>query len=205
MYIRESKTSNKKSGKVYIKHTLVESIRTERGPRQRLVMALGQLTLDRSLWKSLAFAMESYLSGESEAEHLDMFDLPQELTEEIAIQRSALNIKLQKKAKRDAIIAAERDAIIAEKQVKENEDPTPKIEADKSRFQVIDVSTLSAVENRSLGPELVAKNTWDLLGFEKILLDCGFKKKEIALAAAAIWGRLIKPGSDLATWRWVRQ
>jgi hypothetical protein len=56
-----------------------------------------------------------------------------------------------------------------------------------------------------LGPELVAKNTWDLLGFENILQDCGFKKREIALAAAAIWGRLIKPGSDLATWRWVRQ
>ena len=56
MFIRESKTKNKKTGAVYIKHTLVESVRTEKGPRQRLVMTLGHLTLDRSLWKDLALA-----------------------------------------------------------------------------------------------------------------------------------------------------
>ena len=73
MFIRESKTRNKKTGKIYIKHSLVESIRTERGPRQRLVMTLGQLSLDRSLWKSLAFAMESYLHGQEELEHISIF------------------------------------------------------------------------------------------------------------------------------------
>ncbi len=64
MFIRESKTTNKKTGKVYIKHTLVESVRTDKGPRQRNVLTLGQLKLDRSLWKSLANNLETYLYGE---------------------------------------------------------------------------------------------------------------------------------------------
>ena len=38
MYIRETKTENRKTGKVYVKHTLVESVRTPKGPRQRTVM-----------------------------------------------------------------------------------------------------------------------------------------------------------------------
>ena len=91
MFIRESKTKNKKTGKIYIKHSLVESIRTERGPRQRLVMTLGQLSLDRSLWKSLAFAMESYLHGQQELEHINIFGLSDELIEEITFQRTAIN------------------------------------------------------------------------------------------------------------------
>ena len=64
MYIREYRTKNKKSGKVYIKHQLVESYRTEAGPRQRVVMNLGKLNLDRSEWRRLAFVLESRLSGQ---------------------------------------------------------------------------------------------------------------------------------------------
>jgi len=181
MFIRESKTKNKKTGKIYIKHTLVESIRTERGPRQRLVMTLGELSLDRSLWKSLALAMESYLSGQEELEYLGTFDLPDELIKEIAFQRTAINKKQQKELE------------------------TPKEFEKKTKIiQNVDIDSLSVVENRSLGPELVANNTWELLGFEPILRECGFNDKEIALAASVIWGRLINPGSDLATWRWLR-
>ncbi len=40
MFIREVKTINKKTGNKYIKHVLMESVRTENGPRQRTVMQL---------------------------------------------------------------------------------------------------------------------------------------------------------------------
>jgi len=40
MFIREYRTKNKKTGKVYVKHQLVESYRTDAGPRQRIVMNL---------------------------------------------------------------------------------------------------------------------------------------------------------------------
>ena len=64
MFIREYRTKNKKSGKVYIKHQLVESYRTEKGPRQRVVMNLGKLKLPRSEWRKLAFSLKSRLAGQ---------------------------------------------------------------------------------------------------------------------------------------------
>ena len=99
MYIRESKTKNKKTDKVYIKHSLVESVRTERGPRQRLVMTLGKLELDRSLWKELANALEAFLHGNSELEHLSLFELPKELLEELNQQRAIINYHRNLKSK----------------------------------------------------------------------------------------------------------
>jgi transposase len=181
MFIRESKTTNKKTGTIYVKHTLVESVRTEKGPRQRLVMTLGRLNLDRSLWKELAFALESHLNGGQELEHLSLFELPTELLEEISRQRAIIQHHQQQRA------------------TEVNSKPISK------DIQAVDLNTLTVTESRSLGPELVANNVWQQLGFEKILRDCGFSDKEVALAAAVIWGRLICPGSDLATWRWLRE
>ena len=64
MFIRQYKTKNKKTGKIYIKHQLVQSYRAESGPRQRVVMNLGKLNLDKSEWRRLAFALEGRLSGQ---------------------------------------------------------------------------------------------------------------------------------------------
>ncbi len=64
MFIREYRTKNKKTGKIYIKHQLVESYRNEAGPRQRIVMNLGKINLERSDWRRLAFALEGKLSGQ---------------------------------------------------------------------------------------------------------------------------------------------
>jgi len=64
MYIREYRTKNKKTGKVYVKHQLVEAYRTQKGPRQRVVMNLGRLKVPKSDWRKLAFALESRLAGQ---------------------------------------------------------------------------------------------------------------------------------------------
>jgi hypothetical protein len=39
----------------------MESVRTPAGPRQRLVLNLGLISLDKSAWKDLANAIESLL------------------------------------------------------------------------------------------------------------------------------------------------
>ncbi len=64
MFIRASKTKNQKTGEIYIKHQLVESYRTEKGPRQRVILNLGQLSLDKRQWRRLAFELENRLSGQ---------------------------------------------------------------------------------------------------------------------------------------------
>ena len=187
MFIRESKTKNKKTGKVYIKHSLVESVRTERGPRQRLVMSLGKIELDRSQWKDLALTLELYLNGEHQLDHLSLYDLSEELIDEITRQRLVighhqLRLEQQEEAKSE----------VSDKQAKKD-------------IQQIDTNTLTVTQSRSLGPELVAHDAWKSLDFSSLLHDCGFNAKEVALAAAAIWGRLIQPGSDLSTWKWLRE
>ena len=187
MYIRESKTKNKKTDKVYIKHSLVESVRTERGPRQRLVMTLGKLELDRSLWKELANALEAFLHGNSELEHLSLFELPKELLEELNQQRAIINYHRNLKSKLAGNTLKEKSKPIAEK-----------------RLHEIDIDTIGVTESRSLGPELVANDVWSQLEFSNILAECGLNEKDIALAASVIWGRLLKPGSDLSTWHWLR-
>ncbi len=63
MFIRETNTVNRKNGKVYKKHTLVESYRSENGPRQRTIMQLGELDLPKKQWANLVKELESRLSG----------------------------------------------------------------------------------------------------------------------------------------------
>jgi hypothetical protein len=181
MFIRENKTTNKKSGKIYIKHTLVESIRTEKGPRQRTVMQLGELQLDRSYWKELAHQLESYLTSSNDLEQLSLFELPSEVIDELEKQKSIIRYKKEQEASR--LKCNEK----CEKVIKK-----------------VDINSLTVTECRSLGAELLANNAWDNLDFSSILTECNFTEKEIALAASVIWGRLIFPGSDLKTWKWIR-
>lgn len=60
MFIRETKTGNKKTGEAYIKHQLVESYRTKKGPRQRVILNLGQIKIARKDWRRLAFELEKF-------------------------------------------------------------------------------------------------------------------------------------------------
>jgi hypothetical protein len=48
MFIKKVKKRNGRTRKVYEYLHLVESVRTEKGPRQRLVLNLGNLQLDPS-------------------------------------------------------------------------------------------------------------------------------------------------------------
>jgi transposase len=183
MFIRESKTSNKKTGKVYVKHSLVESVRTERGPRQRVVLTLGRLAVDREHWKSLALALEAFLSGKEDLMYLEGFELSEEVLSEIARTRA---VARSHKARLGGGMMLEKRA----------SDPV---------YQEVDVMSVQCTDARSLGPELAAHQAWELLEFNKLLGRCGFSPREQALAATVIWGRLIQPGSDLSTWQWLRE
>ena len=63
MFIRRVKKTNGRTKKRYTYLQLVESIRTDRGPRQQLILNLGDLTIDPSQYKSLAKRIEDILTG----------------------------------------------------------------------------------------------------------------------------------------------
>jgi len=73
------------------------------------------------------------------------------------------------------------------------------------RLKKIDLNTATTAWQRSLGSELVGHHTYRKLKLPDFLRQCGFSARERSLAEAVVLGRLIKPGSDLGTWRWIRE
>jgi len=54
VFVKEISKKNPTSEKIFTYHRLMESIRTDRGPRQRKIMDLGELDLPREEWKTRA-------------------------------------------------------------------------------------------------------------------------------------------------------
>jgi len=178
MFIRENKTTNKKTGDVYIKHVLVESVRVNGQPRQRVVMGLGRLDLPRREWKKLAHALECQLSGQ-----LTLLEDNDKYIEDLALSLVSNN-KLSKKL----------DIL-----------ETGAAQSDSGNYVLIDMGSVSTEKSRSVGAELICLDAWCLLDFDKILKDCGFSQNQKAIAKALIFGRLISPGSERHTIEWFQK
>jgi len=71
MFIRRVTVRNGKTAKKYSYLNLVESVRTESGPRQKLVLNLGDLPIDRSQYKALSRRIEDILTGRRSLFELD--------------------------------------------------------------------------------------------------------------------------------------
>lgn len=175
MFIRETVTQNKVTKTKYKKHVLVESYRTEKGPRQRVVMQLGTLTLPKSEWKKLAAALEGRLAGQT-----TLFEDDKSIAE--ATEKAMGHFSFTKK----------------KTHAKEERQ-------EKGTFVSVDLESITTAESRSLGPELVGHSLWNRLELNDILHTCGFTPTQQALAEAVVVGRLIEPSSDLASWRWLRE
>jgi transposase len=171
MHIKEYRTRNKKTKKVYIKHQLVESYRTQKGPRHRVVMNLGKLKIPRSEWRKLAFALESRLAGQG-----TLIEDPHIVSEAERVFANYDFYRLRKKK-----------------------------EETGAHHLTIDLNKVATTANRSLGPELLAGYAWEALEMEKILKDAGITKKSAAIAKASIFARLIRPSSELAALKWIKE
>jgi len=171
MHIKEYRTTNKKTKKVYIKHQLVESYRTQKGPRHRVVMNLGKLKIPRSEWRKLAFALKSRLAGQG-----TLIEDPHIVSEAERVLANYDFYRLRKKK-----------------------------EETGQKHLTIDLEKVATTANRSLGPELLAGYAWEALGMEKILKDVGMTKKSAAIAKASIFARLIRPSSELAALKWIKE
>ena len=180
MYIREVKTTNKKTGKVYVKHVLAESVRVNGTSRPRTVINLGRLSLPRDLWPQLAFELTSRLRGEQE------LNLP--------------GIKTKKQVSCIANQAMENFHLRKEQSKQKFARKTEQ----KESIEIIPEDIATAY-SRSIGPELACHHIWQELQLPKLLKNLGFDSMERSVAEAIVAGRLISPGSELSTWKWIRQ
>ena len=71
MFVKKIKKRNGKTQKLYEYLHLVESVRTEKGPRQRLVLNLGNLDLPPSQYQAFAKRVQDILTGQHSFTELD--------------------------------------------------------------------------------------------------------------------------------------
>jgi transposase len=173
MFIRKVPHKNKKNRREYFTYKLVESVRTERGPRQRDVLNLGvRFDLPRKQWKELANCIEGTLTGQR-----PLFDYPKKI--------STLARKYAREITRQQAQA-----------IGEAEDVP-------SDYQVVDVNSVDNEDIRSVGAEHVVYETIRHLGLDRKLRSFGLTIMQLALTMGVIAGRMIAPGSERATHQWL--
>ena len=181
MFIRTCKTKNKKTGKDYIGHQLVETVQTEKGPRTKILFSLGRLDLEPRRIKELEALFRERIEG-----------APSPKT---GIPGLALDPDPELAA---LVEAALRGELTPGKKAKP---PVPR----PTGRAALDPDSLRTEEIRSLGPELLAVDAWEQLDVPSILARAGFTPKEQALACALVVGRLVAPGSERATFQWMKE
>jgi len=174
MFIRKVPHRNKKNRKEYYTYKLVESIRTQRGPRQRDVLNLGaDFNLPKEQWKDLANCIETNITKQR-----PLFDYPKEIS------------RLAKKHARKII----RQQACA---IDEGEDIS-------SDYQVVDVNSLDNEDARTVGAEYVVYEMIKELEIDRELRSFGLSRSQLAVALGVIVGRMIVPGSERATHQWLQ-
>jgi transposase len=175
MFIKAINKKNKVGTKQYIQHRLVESYRTDKGPRQRTILNLGTLALPKQQWKLLADQIEVELSGQQQLYEIDSN------IKELAVHYARIIVK--KQLLRPAVAEVEPPDVA---------------------YETIDVNSLSDSKCRTVGAEYVGLATFNKLGLDRLFSQLGFSNKQVALAALSIVGKLVYPGSERRTRRWAR-
>jgi len=176
MFIRKTKKVVRETQKSYFVYQLVESVRTERGPRQQILLSLGSnLGIADEDLKLLANRIEEIFTG------IQSFVICSEKIECLA-ERYASQL-LQRIAK-----------TIPHKTEFSEEEPD---------YQSIDIHTIQQQEPRTVGAEHLLLHLISQVDLQKKFKELGFSKTEIALSLGTIIGRAIFPASERATYEWL--
>lgn len=176
MFIRKTTHTDNKTGQNYCTYKLVESIRTERGPRQRTVLNLGvDFPLPQEKWKEIADRIETIISGQ-----LCLLPVPEEI--EQPAQRFARKI-IRRHGQRT---------------------PVPVHELNEPDFQTVDVNSLENEQIRSVGGESVVLATIKALELDSKWESLGFNRANIEAAIGVITARLLAPAPERATHIWLQ-
>jgi len=177
MFIRKTSHTNNKNGQEYFTYKLVESVRTQRGPRQRTVLNIGRdFSLPKEQWKELADRIESIVTGQPL-----LFKTTPEL---------------EKLAERFARKIIHKHG---------ESDPHPyKEEQYEPDFQAIDINSLDTERIRSVGGESVVLDAIKSLQLDTKLTELESNRLSVEAAIGVITARLLAPASERATHLWLQ-
>jgi hypothetical protein len=179
MYIRKSQQKHPKTGQVYSTYRLVESYRNAQGKvRQQTLLNLGSdYSFPQEKWKALSDRIEEIQHGQKQ-----LFEVDLELEKE-----------------------AQRIAKLLIKQWSEKELIAHDGNLQSPDYRSVDVNSLTYTDLRKIGAEYVAYEVAKQIKLDDILSSLGFTKPQKETAIASIIARLVSPGSELRTQRYLTQ
>ena len=182
MYIRKASRTYK--GKTYFNYLLVESIVTSKGPRQKVICSLGDLSpRPRQQWLQLARKLESALTAQP--------DLLPPLAPETDPELEGLIAKVESGRRRKKRSGSEQA-------------PTAAAIAGRADLVAVHTDRITTECLREAGPVHVAYQFWLRLGMEETLSAVGLSERARKLSCAMTLNRLVHPSSELAMPAWIR-
>ena len=177
MFVR--KVTSKLAGKTYSKYVLVESVRTPKGPRQKMICSLGDLhPRPATEWLDLARRVESALCGQLAIDRADDEDV------ETIVRRI-------RSGRPDAPSEVRRGGI--------------KPRDTRSERIAVDPNRVRTERHREAGTVHVGYQMWKRLGLDSILAEAGLDDRARVLSCAMVLNRLIYPCSEHAMPDWIRR
>lgn len=179
MYIRRVSTRNKVTGESYFTHRLVRTERLGNTVRQVTLLNLGRhFPVAQDRWPSLCARIEEILSGQ-----VALLSLAPELEKLAQLYATQLLLRQEQSAEAD---------------------PGKAATATQRCFVEVDVDSLEVLRPRSVGVEHVALSVMREIGFIEHLQALGLNRAQCAAAIGNVIGRMAAPGSELATWGWLK-
>jgi transposase len=180
MFIKKTLKTDPKSGKTYSAYHLVESFRTEKGPRQRTLLYMGsEIELSEGEHQLLAQRIEGIIVGEQ-----SLFPYP-DAVEKLAQHYASQLIRR---------LSTPKDEV----EHSENKDLPPE-------FVSIDINSVEKSEPRSVGAEHLMLKMADQLQLPQQLRELGFSKTDASIALGSILARAVFPKSERSTYNWLCQ
>lgn len=174
MYIRKASRTYK--GRTYVNHLLVESVLTPKGPRQKVICSLGDLSpRSRGEWLSLAHKLEAALSGQPE------------------LTAAVSDTEVEQLVAR--VQAAHPPA---------SPPVSPAGTGRASELVAVHIDRVRTEECREAGPVHAGHQFWLRLGVDGILTDAGLSRHARQVTCAMVLNRLIHPDSELSMPAWIR-
>jgi transposase len=174
MFIR--KVLRKYKDQVYTNYLLVRSVHTPKGPRQKLICSLGDLSpRPAEEWLRLAHKAEDALRGQP-----SLFGSPGPEVEEIVRQIRRRQAEWFERVPRGGGGSSDEERI------------------------AVHTDRVQVEHPRQAGPVHVGYQFWKRLGLDEILRGLGFSERAIHLTCAMTLNRLVHPASEHAMPDWIR-
>ena len=179
MFIR--KTTRRYKDRVYTNYLLVQSVHTEKGPRQKVICSLGDLSpRPASEWLRLAHKVEDALVGQTGLWNEEVEGEVGQIVAQVR-QRQAEPPRGDPHKRHNRAATPTQDVV------------------------TVHTDRVAMERPRAAGPVHVGYQFWKRLGLDEILEALKFSKRAVQLTCAMTLNRLIRPTSEHAMPNWIRR